>query len=87
VSDFHKIVDALEEAFGADLSVFRIPDAQMKPLVVAARPASRSGRLPGYVQRSKEKYCDEQFALRQIDGIVVYFENLQPSPGRPRFGF
>src|SRR5438094_519189 len=34
VSQFHEIVTLFEEASGEDLSLFRIPDAEVKPRVV-----------------------------------------------------
>jgi hypothetical protein len=87
VSLFHEIVSALEEAFAADLSSFRVPSAEMKQRVVGGSLAPRSGRFPARKQMSDKLYCDEHFVQRQIDGIVFYFQNLQPSGGRQKFGF
>ena len=87
VSRFHEIVAALEHAYGVDLSAFRIPDSEMKQQIVGVQRAPRSGRFPGRVQMSQRRYCDEQFAKRQLEGIWLYFENLQPTPQRPKIGF
>lgn len=87
VSQFHEIVSSLEEAYALDLSSFRVPNAEMKPRVVGVSRAPRSGRFPGRVQMSDKPYCDEHFVQRQIEGIAFYFQNLQPSPERQKFGF
>jgi hypothetical protein len=87
VSQFHEIVSALEEAFGIDLSLFRIPEVELKPHVVSFGRASYSGRFPARKQMSDKRYCDRHFAQRQINGIVFYFQNLQPTPERPKIGF
>lgn len=89
MAQFHQIVTALEEAFGEDLSSFRIPDSQMKRRVISAGPVrARPGRRPiGGKKMSAKRYCDDSFMRRQIEGIVSYFQNLQPPPGRPKIGF
>jgi hypothetical protein len=86
VSRFHKIVTELEDAYGLDLSSFRIPDAEMKPVLIGVSRIGRSGqRRPS--QYSGKKYCDDRVAQRKVDGIVFYFQNLQPVPERPKVGF
>jgi hypothetical protein len=87
VSHFHEIVSALEEAYGVDLSSFRIPEAELKQRVVGSRRASYSGRFPARKQMSDKRFCDVHFLQRQIDGIAFYFQNLQPTPERPKIGF
>lgn len=87
VSQFHEVVSALEEAFEADLSSFRIPETDLKPRVVSRRLASYSGLWPASKQMSDKRYCDEKLAQRKIDGIVLYFQNLQPMTERPKIGF
>ncbi len=89
VAQFHQIVTALGEAFGEDLSSFRIPDSQMKPRVVSVGPMrARPGRRPsGGREMSEKRYCDDRFMRRKIEGIVSYFQNLQPPPGRREIGF
>jgi hypothetical protein len=89
VAQFHQIVAALGEAFGEDLSSFRIPASQMKRRVVSAGPMrARPGRPPrGGRKMSEKRYCNDSFMRRQIEGIVSYFQNLQPPPGRRKIGF
>ncbi|MGA2136733.1 MAG: hypothetical protein ABSH50_30965 [Bryobacteraceae bacterium] len=87
VSRFHQIVEALEAAYSVDLSAFRIPDSEIKQQVVGVQRAPRSGRFPGRIQMSGKRYCDEQFARRQVEGVMLYFQTLQQSPERPKFGF
>jgi hypothetical protein len=87
VSRFHEIVTELEEAFAVDLSAFRIPDSEMKQRIVGVQRAPRSGRFPARTQMSEKRYCDEQFARRQMEGTMLYFQSLQPPPERPKFGF
>jgi len=87
VGQFHGIVTALEDAYAVDLSSFRIPAAEVKPRVVGVSRIPRSGRFPARTQMSDKRYCNEQFALRQVEGIVFYFQNLQPSPEPKKVGF
>src|SRR5271157_5692604 len=86
VSQFHEVVTALEEAYAIELSSFRVPDAEMKRRVVGVSRIGYSGRSRP-VQMSDTRYCDEQFVRRQMEGIVLYFRNLQPPPERQKFGF
>jgi hypothetical protein len=87
VSEYHEIMADLEAAFPShDLSAFKIPDSRMQREIVGAQRAPRSGRaMRGQVQYSSDRHCDVGYALRQIDSIVRYFENLNPAP--PKFGF
>ncbi|MGP8173055.1 MAG: hypothetical protein ACLP7O_00750, partial [Terracidiphilus sp.] len=87
VSQFHEIVSALEEAFNVDLSSFRVSDAEMKQRIVSPRRASYSGRFPARKQLSDKRFCNVHFLQRQIDGIAIYFQNLQPTPERQKIGF
>jgi hypothetical protein len=87
VSQFHEIVSALEAAYGLDLSSFRVPDTEMRQRIVSARRAPYSGRFPAHKQVSDKRFCDVRFLLRQMDGIALYFQNLQPSPERKSIGF
>lgn len=87
VSRFHEIVTALEDAYGVDLSSFKIPDAEMKQIVVSMSRASYSGRFPARRQMSDKRFCDVHFVRRQIDGIVLYLQSLQPAPEQRKIGF
>ena len=85
VSRFHEVVTTLEKAFAVDLSAFRIPDSELKQIIVAVQRAPRSGRFPGQKQMSDQRYCDDGFARRQIEGLMLYFQSPQPPPERPQF--
>jgi hypothetical protein len=87
VSRFHAIVAAVEDAYAVDLSAFHIPDSEMKQQIVGVQRTPRSGRFSGRKQMSEKRYCDERFARRQIEGIVLYFQSLEPLPERQKFGF
>jgi hypothetical protein len=102
VSQFDEIVYALEEAFSVDLTAFRIPEAELKQYedesgstawVDAGRHVGRLSRAPYSgpfltgKQISEKRFCDVRFLQRQIDGIAYYFQNLQPTPERPKIGF
>jgi hypothetical protein len=76
VSNYHGILDALEEASGKDLAYFRIPDSEVKRVAVSATRGSYSGR-PGTVQYSDEKYCEPSYFAQQIAGVSNFFSTLQ----------
>jgi hypothetical protein len=84
VSKFHDIVFALEEAFNVDLSLFRIPEAELKQYEDESGSTSwvDAGRFPARKQMSQKRYCDVHFLQRQIDGIAIYFQNRRPTPER-----
>jgi hypothetical protein len=87
VSTFHEIVTSLEDAFGFDLSAFRVPATDMKPRRLGDSRVSYSGRFPAHRQLSVQLYCDEAVIRRHIDGIVLYFQRLQPAPEVRKIGF
>jgi hypothetical protein len=69
VSEYHIIVDQLEAATGDDLSPFRIHSTELAPIILSLQ----RGR-PGSAQYSREKYCDDYFFKRYIEGLVAYLE-------------
>jgi len=90
VSRFHELVSELEEAFGVDLSSFRIPEAELKQFEDESGSTAwvDAGRhFPVRKQASSRRFCDVQFLQRQIDGIALYFQNLTPMPERRKIGF
>jgi hypothetical protein len=89
VSQFNEVVSALEEAFETDLSSFQIPESELKQYEDESGSTSwvDAGRFPARKQMSQKRYCDEKLAQRKIDGIVFYFQNLQPTPERRNIGF
>jgi hypothetical protein len=89
VSQFNDVVSALEDAFESNLSLYRILEAELKPYEDESGSTSwvEAGRFPARKQMSDKRYCDEKLAQRKIDGIVFYFQNLQPTPERKNIGF
>ncbi|HME56749.1 MAG TPA: hypothetical protein VKF63_00305 [Terracidiphilus sp.] len=89
VSQFNEVVSALGEAFETDLSSFRIPESELKQYEDESGSTSwvDAGRFPARKQMSDKRYCDEKLAQRKIDGIVFFFQNLQPMAERPKIGF
>jgi hypothetical protein len=91
VSQFHEIVSALEEAFDENLSVFRIPEDKLKQYedesgstawVDAGRHGGRFS--PAGQKTSERRFCDVRFLRQQMDGVAIYFQNLQPTPDPPK---
>ena len=89
VGQFNQIVTALEEASSEDLSLFRVPDSEMKQRVEGASRPTR--RRPGSLSMSHKLYGDEQYMRRQMEGMSSYFHNLQtpaePPPAPKKIGF
>ncbi len=75
VDDYHRIVDAIAEATGEDLSVFKIQPDELKPKLLSVRPGSFSGR-PGSAHYSTDKYCDDSRFQSQVDSLAEYLERI-----------
>jgi hypothetical protein len=86
VAEFHAILDLLHEASGEEVSAFRIPDDEVRATPTSVRRQSYSGRIPGHVTYSKEKYCDRSLMLRRIEAVRGYFARIQPPPAKPKYG-
>jgi len=82
VSEFHEILDLLERGSGASLANFRIPAAQIKPVVTRVRRG-------GGATYSGEPYCERAFFLMKVDGVLNMFKILMSSGGstKPAIGF
>jgi hypothetical protein len=89
ISQFHEVVFELEKAYERDLSSFRIPEAELKPYEDESGSISwvEAGRFPARKQMPEKRYCDEKLAKRKLDRLVIYFQNPQPPPNRPKTGF
>jgi hypothetical protein len=96
VSQFHEIVDALEEAFKVDLTSYRIQDADLKQYedesgstswVDAGRHVDRFSLAPASKQMSAKRYCDVHLLQRKIDGVALYIQTLIQTPERKKIGF
>jgi hypothetical protein len=87
VSQFNEVVSALGKAFERDeidLSSFLISEAELKPYEDESGSTSwvEAGRFPARKQMPEKRYCDENFAQRKLDSLVIYFQNPQPKPER-----
>jgi len=83
VTEFHQIVELLERAGQFNLSSFRVPASEVKPIVVS------SNYLDGSVDYSKESFCDRHYFLMKVDGVLNMFQVLltPTSAPKPSIGF
>ncbi len=77
VQQYHDIVTALAEAYGDDLSSFRVPDTMMEYKIISIQRGSYSGR-PGSVQRSDKRSCETTYMRQQLEGLALYLKCLSP---------
>lgn len=82
VEEFHNILDGLENVSGENLQEFRIADSEVRPRVMSIG-------YDGDKHHSSESYCQREFLLMKIDGILRYFTFLlQPiDDKKPELGF
>jgi hypothetical protein len=85
VSEFHSILNLLHEATSEDISSFRIPEEEVKPIIAGVLRPTR--RRPGHTTYSSKKYCDRDLMLRKIDAVFGYFKRLEPPPEKSKYGF
>jgi hypothetical protein len=76
IARFHQILSALEEAYGEDLSAFRIPEERLKDIPMYAQRQPRSGRAVARPPMAKSRYCPAEFARQQIEGVHFYLQVL-----------
>jgi hypothetical protein len=76
VSDFHEGLTALEQAFGEDLSAFRISEERMQPVPMNIQRQPPSGHPVPRPPLAKSRYCSGQFARQQVEGVHSYLERL-----------
>jgi hypothetical protein len=83
VSEFHEILDLLAKVSGVSLANFRIPPAEVRPL------ATGGNYLTGETHYSAESYCDRNFFVMKVDGVLTMFELFmnQGSADKPVIGF
>jgi hypothetical protein len=67
VQQYHEVVTAVEEAYGDDLSSFRVPETMMEYAIVAISP----GRS---VQRSNRRTCEPKYMRQKLDGLASYLK-------------
>ena len=80
VAEFHSILNLLIQTSGLDLSNFRIPDSELKPIVTGGNYRT------GTVDYSDDNYCQQAFMMMKIDGVLTFFEIQSPQP-KPKIGF
>ena len=83
VNEFHGALDLLTKVSGLDLSNFRVPPSQVQPIAVAGN------YLTGETDYSSDSFCDRDYLLMKVDGVLSMFELLmtQASTGKPAIGF
>jgi|SRR5450755_34924 hypothetical protein len=85
VMKYHDILAALERVSGENLLAFRVADSELKQKPVSWTRGSF--RRPATTTMSKNRYCKEQYMRQQMEGVVMYFENLQPAAKTKTIGF
>ena len=83
ISEFHQILDLLQEGAHVNLDNFRIPPSEVRPIVVGGN------YLDGSVDYSDEPYCETSYFLMKVDAVLNMFEVLlSPASGpKPAIGF
>lgn len=80
--EFNLILDELGRISGENLGEFKLPASEIKPRVTS------SNYLTGQVTYSSESFCDKDFLLMKIDGVLGYFTlSLQPTKTVNQIGF
>lgn len=78
--EFNSILIGLEKISGETLGDFVIPDNEITPRI----------RIMGIGRTiySDDKYCDKEYLLMKIDGVLGFFTlALQPDDAKEKFGF
>lgn len=82
VIEFNSILSELEAISDESLDVFTVPESEVQ------RRVSGGNYLTGEVDYTSERYCDRDFILMKIDGILGYFTLLlQPAEIKNQMGF
>lgn len=80
--EFNSILAELEKNSGENLNEFKIPASEIHPRVTSFNAMS------GRKTYSSESYCDREFLLMKIDGVLGYFTLiLQPTEVKNQMGF
>ena len=82
-NEYHQILDLPAKTSGTDLANFRIPPSEVRPIVTGGN------YLTGETHYSAESFCDRDFFLMKVDGVLTMFELLinQGSGSKPAIGF
>jgi hypothetical protein len=80
--EFNSILAELEKSSGEDLNEFKIPASEIQPRVTSFNMIS------GQKTYSFDSYCEREFLLMKIDGVLGYFTLLlQPTEIKNQMGF
>jgi len=80
--EFNSLLIELEDVSNEKLNEFRIPLSEIKPKVTSFNLKS------GQRTYSSDSYCDREFLLMKIDGVLGYFTLLlQPTEIKNQIGF
>jgi len=76
VSEFNSIITEIEKSTEEKLDEFKIPFSEIRPQQISSRIFT------------DESFCDREFLLMKIDGVLGYFTLLlQPADIKNRMGF
>jgi hypothetical protein len=80
--EFNSIITELETISSETLTDFKISASEIRPRIVS------SNYITGEKSYSPESYCDRNFLLMKIDGVLGYFTLLlQPVEIKDQMGF
>ena len=80
--EFNSILVELKQNSGEELDEFKISASEIQPKVMSFN------RISGQKTYSSKSYCDREFLLMKIDGILGYFTLLlQPDEIKNQMGF
>ncbi len=83
VTEFHSILDLLEQKSGANLENFRIPADEVRPVLSSLNYLTKEKKY------SKEHYCDHSFFKMKVEAVLMMFDMLisSSSGSKPPIGF
>ena len=81
VDEFNLILEELRKITDEELNEFKVPDNEV-------RPRMTSVSYGGHKTYTDEHFCDREFILMKIDGILGYFTLLlEPIEVKNKLGF
>ena len=74
VSEYHEILEALQETSGDDLGILRIPPSVLLPRVVSQIRYSRSAAHSSNYepQYTSEKFCEKALFMERVNFLIAY---------------
>jgi hypothetical protein len=83
VAEYNSLVHDLQVVSRDEgLVAFRIPDNQLERRIIGARRGT--ARHPGSVTYSKERYCDDDYFKRQVEGLWSYLMERKDAGSKQR---